>query len=271
MTPERFFELMLIELQQRPEMQSYYKFLGNESSFHFRKNYFLERLRYIYEQLNDLTGKDIWDCGCGYGTTALFLAMNDVPVHGTTLEFYYPVIKQRVAYWQQFGKAELFTYSYENLFDNQPQPDSYDWIIVQDTLHHLEPIDQALQIFHQTLRKEGKLLAIEENGNNLIQRIKLYKYRGNKRIITYWDEKLQKDILMGNENIRPLGSWRNLFRKAGFRLAENSVSFVRYYLPFYYRLKNEDILLERERFMQIHSRMRREWFFFGLNFIAEKG
>src|SRR5579883_2102294 len=99
MSPERFFELLLIELEQHKEMQPYYKFLGKRSSWHFRRNYFLQRLRYIQQHL--LTGnKDIsiWDCGCGYGTTCLFLAMNGVKTFGTTLEFYYDSIQKRMAY-----------------------------------------------------------------------------------------------------------------------------------------------------------------------------
>jgi len=270
MQPERFFELMLTELEQHKEMQPYYKFLGKQSSWHFRRNYFLQRLRYIQQQLGDAQNKSIWDCGCGYGTTCLFLAMNGIKTHGTTLEFYYDAIQKRMEYWSQYGDTSLFTCSYENLFDNHPPANNYDWIIVQDTLHHLEPIDDALQIFHDTLKKNGKILSIEENGNNIIQRIKLYKYRGNKRIISIWDEKLQKDILIGNENIRSLKSWNKLFVKNGFEIKSNSVQYIRYYLPIHYRLFNSDKLLHKEQRIQSGNGVRREYFFFGLNFIAEK-
>ena len=82
MTPEQFFELMLKELEVHTEMQPYYKFLGKKSSWHFRRNYFLQRLRYIQQHITDSAraNKDIsiWDCGCGYGTTCLFLAMNGI-------------------------------------------------------------------------------------------------------------------------------------------------------------------------------------------------
>ena len=278
MSPERFFELMLKELEVHTEMQPYYKFLGKKSSWHFRRNYFLERLRYIQKNLvdtpqNGIKGgyePSIWDCGCGYGTTCLYLAMNGISTHGTTLEFYYDTIQKRVAYWSQYGDTSLFTCSYENLFDNHPAPSSYDWIIVQDTLHHLEPIDDALQIFHDSLKPGGKVLSIEENGNNIIQSIKLYKYRGNKRIITIWDDKLQKNILIGNENIRSLDSWAWLFEKNKFHINKGSVQYVRYYLPVNYRFSDAEKLLEQERQIQSEKGVRREYFFFGLNFIAEK-
>jgi len=270
MQPEQFFELMLKELEVHTEMQPYYKFLGKKSSLHFRRNYFLQRLRYIQQhamQGNDLS---IWDCGSGYGTTCLFLAMNGIRTHGTTLEFYYDMVQKRKEYWSSYGDTSLFTCSYENLFDSPPPANTYDLIIVQDTLHHLEPINDALTIFNSCLKPNGRVLAIEENGSNLIQRAKLYKYRGNKRIITIWDEKLQKDILIGNENIRSLNSWRHLFESKGFELPEASVQYIRYYLPVNYRFTDADQLLRQELKIQSHSGLRREYFFFGLNFIATK-
>jgi SAM-dependent methyltransferase len=273
MSPEQFFELMLKELEVHTEMQPYYKFLGKKSSWHFRRNYFLQRLRYIKQYLVDAPGARnaaIWDCGCGYGTTCLFLAMNGIKTYGTTLEFYYDTVQKRKEYWSKYGDTSLFTCTYENLFDNRPAPASYDWIIVQDTLHHLEPIDEALQIFASSLRKHGKILSIEENGNNIIQRLKLYKYRGNNRIITIYDEKLKKEILIGNENIRSLDNWRLLFEKNGFALPADSVQYIRYYLPYKYRYSDPEKLLHRELEIQSKNGIRREYFFFGLNFIAEK-
>ena len=273
-SPEQFFELMLKELEVHTEMQPYYKFLGKKSSWHFRRNYFLQRLRYIKKYIIDADADKealcIWDCGSGYGTTCLFLAMNGIKTFGTTLEFYYDTVQKRMEYWSKYGDTSLFTCTYENLFDNQPTANSFDWIIVQDTLHHLEPIGEALQIFNKSLKKNGKILSIEENGNNLIQRLKLYKYRGNKRIITIWDEKLQKDILIGNENIRSLDSWRHLFEKSGFHLKEDSVQYIRYFLPVHYRFSAPEALLEKEQKIQSGKGFRREYFFFGLNFIAEK-
>lgn len=269
MTPEHFFELFLKELEQREEMHRYYKFLGKASSFHFRKNYFLERLRYIDREIND-PQKTVWDCGSGYGTTGLFLAMNGVKTHGTTLEFYFESVAKRYEYWNQFGDASLFTCSYENLFDAPPVSESYDVIIVQDTLHHLEPIHDALQIFHKALKPGGKLIAIEENGNNIIQNAKLYKYRGNNRIIKQWDEGLQKDILIGNENIRSLKLWDSLFTENQFRINPESVQYIRYYLPYRYKNADPENLLKREIEIQKKSRLRKEYLFFGLNFVAEK-
>ncbi len=270
MEPDKFFNLLIKELEMQPEMQPYYKFLDNKSSWHFRKNYFLERLNYIQNQIINNKNISIWDCGCGYGTTCLFLAMNGIKTYGTTLEFYYDTIQKRKDYWKDFGDVSLFTCTYENLFDVHPTPNSFDWIIVQDTLHHLEPINNALEIFNTVLKENGKVLVIEENGNNIIQRLKLFKYRGNKRIISIWDEKLQKNILLGNENIRSLNTWNELFEKNGFTINKNEVQYIRYYLPTIYKFSNAEKLLIKERQIQKSSNFRKEYFFFGLNFIAQK-
>ncbi len=270
MSPEQFFELLVKELEIHTEMQPYYKFLGDASSWHFRRNYFLQRLHYIDKHIVQSGATHILDVGCGYGTTCLYLAMNGIKTHGTTLEFYYDTIQKRKDYWSQYGDTSLFSCSYENLFDSPPPANTYNLIIVQDTLHHLEPINDALKIFNNCLRKGGKVLAIEENGSNIIQRAKLYKYRGNKRIITIWDEKLQKDILIGNENIRSLKSWTSLFNTNGFNIVEDSILYIRYYLPFQYKSADANALMQRELAIQTKRDFRTEYFFFGLNFIAEK-
>ena len=270
MSPEQFFELMLKDLEINSEMQPYYKFLGKPSSFHFRRNYFLQRLRYINDCVKGNKNLSIWDCGCGYGTTCLFLAMNGIKTHGTTLEFYYETVQKRLQYWKQFGDVSLFTISYENLFDSPPPAEAYDMIIVQDTLHHLEPINDALQIFKHSLKRGGRVLSVEENGSNVIQRAKLYKYRGNKYIIDIWDEKLQKHIPIGNENIRSLKKWEALFTNNGFAILPETVQYVRYFLPVHYRFSDPQQLLAKEQRIQQKAGFRREYFFFGLNFIGEK-
>ena len=75
MTVNDFFELFLKELQNTPAMRGYYKFLNDKTSFEFRKAYFLQRLQYISDQIKD-KNSSIWDCGCGYGTTAIGMNFN---------------------------------------------------------------------------------------------------------------------------------------------------------------------------------------------------
>jgi SAM-dependent methyltransferase len=268
-TVEEFFELFLEELKQSPDLTSYYKFLSSPGSFEFRKAYFIQRLKYIEQQLGNKNAA-IWDCGCGYGTTDIFLALNGYKVHGTTLEFYYKYLPARMAYWSKIGDVSGFTYSYENLFDSPPAPASYDHIIIQDTLHHLEPLQDALKIFHNALRPKGTMIVVEENGRNVVQSFKLYLQRGNKRIITIYDEQLKKDILLGNENIRSYEKWREELAKQKLEIDPKSVDYVRLFPPFSFKEGKAQEVVQKENRLWRNNPFLKNYFFFGLNFTAHK-
>lgn len=268
MTVDRFFDLLAEELKENPQFKAYYKFLDDPKRFEFRKAYFTQRLSYIEKQIQDKETR-IWDCGCGYGTTCLFLAMNGFKSYGSTLEFYYKEIPQRLEFWKQYGDTSLFSFGYENMFDSHPPANSQDIIIIQDTLHHLEPLQDAIAIFHHVLDKNGKLILVEENGNNVIQNLKLYLRRGNKRIIEIYDDKLDKKILLGNENIRSLKTWTEELYKGKFKIPEESVQYIRFYFPGAYKRGTENIIYKEQQLWK-KNKFLRENFFFGLNFVAEK-
>jgi 2-polyprenyl-3-methyl-5-hydroxy-6-metoxy-1,4-benzoquinol methylase len=249
-------------------MWSYYKFLNNTASFEFRKVYFLQRLQYISDQIKNQNSA-IWDCGCGYGTTALFLAMNGFRVYGTTLEFYFAEIEKRKNYWKQFGNTDLFEVDYANVFDNKLNDNTFGHIILQDTLHHIEPLQDALHIFHKVLKPNGQLIVVEENGNNIVGKIKLYKQRGNKKVITIWDEHLQKNILLGNENVRSWKKWKKELKQAGFTCNHVTPEYIRFYYPFCYRNRSAATMIAKENALRKNSWLR-EYFFFGINFVIKK-
>lgn len=269
MTVEQFFTLFLEELKENEDLRYYYKYLEDPARFEYRKAYFCQRLQYIIDHIESPDLR-IWDCGCGFGTTAIFLSINGISSHGTTLEHYIDQLPGRLEYWSKFGDVSKFTYSYENIFDHDFAPNSYDLIIIQDTLHHLEPLNEALQILNNVLAEKGKLLIIEENGNNVIQNFKLFLQRGNKRIIKIYDEQLKKHILLGNENIRSLATWQKEFVKEGFSIDQNSVQYIRYYLPFMFPNEKAEEKVKKEQELWKKNRFLKEYFFFGINFLVDK-
>lgn len=268
MEVKEFFEIFLEELKVNKFLGRYYKFLNNNSSFEFRKAYFCQRLQYIIDNIENKNA-NIWDCGCGYGTTDIFLAINGIRTYGTTLEFYYKEIPKRLEFYSKYGDMSLFKYSYENVFDTHPPASSQDIIIVQDTMHHLEPLQDAISIFKKVLKPNGIIMLIEENGNNYIQNFKLYLRRGNKRIIEIYDEKLDKKILLGNENIRGLELWRKEFGKQNLQVVSDKTKYIRLYPPFFYKNGNTNELIEKEQKIWKSNSFMRERFFFGLNFIVK--
>ena len=248
MTINDFFDLFLKELDEHPAMNRYY---GFDNRIELRKAEFLQRLQYVSEQIKNEKAT-VWDCGCGYGTTALFLAMNGFRVYGTTLEYYFDEIETRKRYWKQFGNSDLFTVDYANIFDNDMSDNSFDYIILQDTLHHIEPLDEALEIFHRIVKPDGKLIVLEENGNSIVDNNwKLYKKRGNsfKKVIRIWDERLQKHILLGNENVRSWKTWKREFKKAGFVSETRKPEYIGFLHRFFYRnLLAEEMIAKENNF-----------------------
>ena len=275
MQVEPFFYLLLEELKSKPKLREYYKFLDDPAKLPFRQAYYCQRLQYISDHLHQIAKSPnhqitVWDCGCGYATTQIFLALNGIASQGTTLEFYFREIPDRLKYWEQFGDMSLVKVSYEDVFESQLPENSVDVILVQDTLHHLEPLQQSLAIFHRTLRPGGKLIAIEENGNNLVQRLKLYRQRGNRRIIQFYDEGLGRMVTMGNENIRPYSKWKAELAQAGFAMDEESLQYVRFFPPSFFENRTWQEVAAKEQALWKMYPLLREYFFFGVNFTASK-
>ncbi|HEX2868923.1 MAG TPA: class I SAM-dependent methyltransferase [Ignavibacteriales bacterium] len=273
MTPAEFFELFEKELDSYNSSDSYgikdyYKFAQKGLFYPWRKAYLLQRLEYIYDNIVKEHPSRVWDVGCGFGTSSLFLAMNGIASKGSTLEWYHKLLPQRKEFWKAYGNPDLFSVNVENLFEISIPKDSADFILVQDTLHHLEPIDEALRIFHETLRENGKMVVVDDNGNNIMQRIKLYMYRKNNRVIEFYDENLQKKILFGNENVRSFAKWEDLFHKNKFEIS--NVQFIRLFPPLLVNSSNLNSLIDVEQRLWRKSGFLKEYFYWGLDFVASK-
>ncbi len=270
MTVEVFFDLLIEELKINENLKGYYRFLNNPKLFNFRKAYFCQRLQYVIDNIPQNKNINIFDIGCGYGTTAIFLAINGYKITGSTLEYYFEQINTRLKYWSAYGDMSNVELRYENLFDNPLTTNNYDVVITMDVLHHLEPLNEALSIISNSLIPTGILIACEENGSNLINSSRLFVKRGNKRIIEFHDEKLGKNIKMGNENIRSLKKWKKELHKATLTVENNSVNYIRYYLPTKHKTLSINQIITKEQLLWKSNNFLKNYFFHGLNFIAKK-
>jgi 2-polyprenyl-3-methyl-5-hydroxy-6-metoxy-1,4-benzoquinol methylase len=263
MTTFTFFDHFIKELDENQHLFPYYKLnKGSNEQKEFRKAYFLQRLNFIEKQVEKKENMTVLDCGCGYGTTAFFLTMNHIPVTGTTLEFYFEQIDNRKKYWSNFGNIDNLTFEYQDLFESTFEENSFDYIILQDTLHHLEPVKTAIQIFSKLLKKDGKIILVEENGACYMRQAILFAKRRNKRIIEYFDPKLQKTILLGNENIRTEKEWIKLFENEGFENLNQETEYIRYCYPFAYKNKKMKDIIEKEQKIATKNNWLRHRFFF---------
>jgi SAM-dependent methyltransferase len=266
---EEFLELFIKELEINSDLRNYYRLLNNKGRYLWRKAYLEQRLRYVSDNLKIKEG-NIWDVGCGYATTAIFLALNGHRVMGNTLEFYFDKISNRFDYWSRYGSLSNLKVEYANLFDMPLTPQFYDTIIAQDTLHHLEPINEALQILSDSLKSGGRLIVTEENGNNLFINLKNFSRRGFKKVTWCYDEKLQKTILFGNENARGMHTWRHMLEASGLEVPSDPIEYIRYYPPFCFTEDNNLMISEKEKQIGSKVSLIRELLFFGINFTAIK-
>jgi 2-polyprenyl-3-methyl-5-hydroxy-6-metoxy-1,4-benzoquinol methylase len=264
---QTFLELFIKELEVNRDLQSYYSLLSNKRRFFWRKAYLEQRLSYVYKQLGTAPGR-IWDVGCGYGTTAIFLALNGFEVQGNTLEFYYDKIFSRLEYWSRHGNLDNLKVEYANLFDMPDSDAPYDAIIAQDTLHHLEPVKEAADIFNRSLKHNGRFIVAEENGSSILIGLKNFHRRGFKKTTQYYDERLGKSIMMGNENAKSLQAWKRILQGSGLTIVD--FEYIRFLPPCFFTGENYQRLIGWEKQTGKKTTLLREGFYFGINFTAIK-
>jgi 2-polyprenyl-3-methyl-5-hydroxy-6-metoxy-1,4-benzoquinol methylase len=268
-TIDQTFEILIKELHENASIRGYYRLLNNKSLYEYRKSYFYQRLEYVQRNLTK-PGAKVWDIGCGYGTTGFMLALNGFEVVGSTLEYYYNEIETRKTFWSQYGDISGFTVNYENIFDIEAIKPEFDYIILQDTMHHLEPVEKAAEIIGKALKPDGKVIMVEVNGNCIVENVKQYLRRGNKRIVEVYDEKLNKKYLMGDENFKSLKEWATLFEKQQLKLIAGSNEYTRLFPPIIHNNWNHAFIENTEKKLAKKSTFIREYGYLGLSFMLQK-
>ncbi len=269
MNIEDFFKLFEEELRQNKALTNYHRFTNEESLYSFRKSYLEQRYNYVLKNISK-NNSLIWDVGCGYGTTSFLLAAMGHSIIGTTLEYYFEQIENRLEYWSKYIDVSKIKFEYNTIFDTNYPKEHFDYILAIDTLHHIEPFSKSVHLFHNVLKLDGTIVICEENGSNIINRIKNFKQRGFKRITTMYDERLNKEILFGNENTRSLKKWQQEFTVAPFVVNKESIEYIRMFLPSKYKKKSVSDIIQTEQSLWKKHSLIREYLFFGLNFTVNK-
>jgi SAM-dependent methyltransferase len=264
-----FLDLFIRELSLNKKLNEYYRLNCGDGRFLFRKAYIEQRLEYLNRHLPAEPCK-IWDAGCGFATASIFMALKGHIVRGTTLEYYYNEINSRLEYWSPYEGIKNLSVEYEDIFSSSRKKGEYDIILLQDTLHHLEPVNEAAFIFRDALKKGGKLIVIEENGDGIFIRGKNLLSRGLSRISEYYDEVLGRSVILANEQARSIAEWEGIFRNAGFNDGISDPEYIRILPPVVFSYANYSKTLGKERELAESSGLLRQYFFFGINFTVRK-
>jgi SAM-dependent methyltransferase len=190
------------------------------------------------------------------------------PVKGTTLEYYYNEIEGRKEFWSRYGNLDKLTVRYENIFDTEEEKGIFNIVVLQDTLHHLEPVDAALRIFRDSLKPGGRVIAIEENGSSVFIITKNLLKRGLSKKKEYFDETLGKSVIMADEHARSLYEWGKVLKNIGLG-GTFEAEYIRLLPPCFFTDKNYGSVIDCEQRMGKSGYFPSKYFFFGINFIAE--
>lgn len=210
---EDFFEDLLNDIETFDSLKEYYGFMNGSRSLRVYRERFITRMNYC---LMNLEGK-VLDVGCGFGTTMIFLALNGFSVSGITLEFYHPVLLERLDKYKSRFTGDV-SFKHSDFFEEDLS--GFDCILLQDTLHHLEPMGSVASKISQFCAQGRLVVCLEENGGSLLKNARLFLKRGSEKIIKFTDSHTGKTILLGNENVRSLKRWRCIFEQVGLELVD---------------------------------------------------
>jgi SAM-dependent methyltransferase len=223
------------------------------SQIRFRALFFAMRIQPVLTFVREFVSTNghpplILDLGSGIGLESLLLSLAGASVHG--VDGWLPMVEQAQArqsrYEERFELNLDLHYTYENIFKFNPGV-TYDAVYSSATLHHIEPIDEAIQRITDLIEPGGLFFLSDENGYSPIQQLAVQKKIGwiKPRKYLRTDPDTGEKFLYGNENIRFPVRWRILIRQAG--LEPRSIKYCRFIPPVDWPVEK---LLQAERMIR---------------------
>lgn len=174
----------------------------------------------------------ILDVGCGFGLESALLAYSGAQVQGidgseTKIE---GAKKLQVAYEKTYARQLNLIYQVSNLFQFRPDQ-QFDVVYSSATLHHIEPISEAVQALADFITPGGMFFLSDENGYSPLQQVAVQHRIGWAKPRKYWrtDPETGEKFLYGNENIRAAFQWIRHIRKAGMQ--PETIKYCRFLPP----------------------------------------
>lgn len=192
-----------------------------------RQYYYLERVLPVVNLIKTKKIKTILDIGCGCGSEAILFALLNCQVLGIDInKERLNCAQERKSYYENLLEKKLkIKFELENFFDLKIDK-KFDFIWILETIHHIEPPLEALQLAYYFLNKNGYIGISDPNGLNPLVQIKLFLERGiifHKEVL---NPKSGKMIPYGIENIFTVLKVRQMLKRAGFKIKE--ISYQRF-------------------------------------------
>jgi 2-polyprenyl-3-methyl-5-hydroxy-6-metoxy-1,4-benzoquinol methylase len=221
-------------------LHTYYKGLLDPTQttrIQFRALFFAMRLQpvlsYIQQfKLQHNSAPRILDLGCGMGLESLLLSLAGAVVHG--IDPWSEMIKfaqyRQTKYQAHYGIQLNLDYEHINLFKYTPS-EPYDAVYSSATLHHIEPVSDAIKKISQLIKPDGYFFLSDENGLSPVQQLAVQKKIGWIHPRKFWriDSDTGERYLYGNENIRATFLWGRYMRDAG--LKPQTIKYCRFLPP----------------------------------------
>lgn len=172
----------------------YYDSLRNKARRYLYKNLYQNRLRYITNLLLSLRSPLILDAGCGLGSESILFSSLGAKVVSVDLnEERLKVAEKRKLFYKDLVKGRV-EFIFGDVFEIIKMR-KFDIVWMNESISHIHPAEEFLQIAHHQLNSGGRVIISETNGGNPYILLKRFMETGSWS----WRSRFVKDPKRGSE------------------------------------------------------------------------
>jgi ubiquinone/menaquinone biosynthesis C-methylase UbiE len=198
-------QILEITQSKRDEISFFDSVLNGQKYDEFEEHFYKE----IFDLLKVSAGKSkvLLDVGCGSGAWGIRLAKKGYDVVGVDIS---KALIKSARDWANAADVNFMPI----LGDVERLPlrtEAFDIGFCGYVLHHFKRLHQILFELSRILKPQGKILAIEPNGSNIVNKLA-------RRTMTVFPQQwvMKKGIATSNERVHEIKSYFNAFNKTGF-------------------------------------------------------
>jgi 2-polyprenyl-3-methyl-5-hydroxy-6-metoxy-1,4-benzoquinol methylase len=214
-------------------------FDADGNSYPVRVEGYKERLFLLINLISELRGQaTVLDVGCGCGSESLLMSLLGADVTGIDLISHRTEFAQsRIPFYQSFSEHELqIQFSQANIFNFLPSAPKFNIIWMVESISHVHPAEDFLQLAFNSLPDNGFLILADSNALNPVSLFRACQLRGFKKWYTYeesTDMENNHSVKVAEERIFTFLRLRKMLEKVGFQIQNfNIAGFLgSYFIP----------------------------------------